>query len=434
MKLSRRSFLRTTTAVAAALAVPGVSLARPPRRRLRADKLRIGVIGTANQAGWNISQLGSEQIVALCDVDANYLEQAAAAIPDVKKFRDFREMLSSPLDLDAVLVATPDHIHAPASAMALRAGKHVYCEKPLTHTVSEARLLTELAREKKVRTQMGIQIHAEPNYRRVVELVRSGAIGAVKEVHVWVGRSWGGGAYGAAAQVPSHLDWNLWQGPAPEHEYCEGIHPGNWRRYWNYGTGTLGDMACHHMDLAFWAMELQHPTSVHAEGPAVDAVGTPEWLTVRYEHPARAGRAACSLTWYDGGKHAPVLEPLKNADGTPVQWGDGTLFVGETGKILADYGQHRLFREDKAVEFTAPARTIPNSIGHHAEWFKAIREGTPTTCGFDYAGPLTEAVLLGNVAYRTGKKLEWDAAKMRAVGVPEAAKLITHAYRAGWTL
>lgn len=428
---TRRTFLLTTSAAAAAATLPRVSFAR---RRLRPDKLRIGVVGTANQAGWNISQLGSEQIVALCDVDSNYLDAAAAKVQGVKKFRDFREMLAAPLDLDAVLIAAPDHIHAPATAMALRAGKPVYCEKPLAHTVEEARIVAGLAREKKLATQMGTQIHAGDNYRRVVELVRSGIIGHVKEAHVWVGKSWGGGSYGPAKEPPTTLDWELWLGPAPEHAFSEGIHPGNWRRFWSYGTGTLGDMACHHMDLSFWALDLRHPTSIHAEGPPVDAVGTPEWLVVHYEHPAKGDRPGVKLTWYDGGKHAELLKPFKNKDGTPLQWGDGTLFVGENGMILADYDNHVLIRDNKVTDFTPPPATIPNSIGHHAEWFAAIRAGSPTTCNFEYSGALSEAVLLGNVSYRTGKKIEWDAANLRATNAPEAEKLIRHSYRSGWVL
>lgn len=427
--LSRRTFLQATAATAVAASLPRFALARR-----RADKLRIGVVGTANQAGWNISQLGGEQIVALCDVDANYLEAAASKVQGVKTFRDFREMLSAPLDLDAVLVACPDHVHAPAAAMALRAGKPVYCEKPLAHTVSEVRTLSALAREKKVATQMGTQIHAEGNYRRVVELVRSGAIGRVREVHTWVGRSWGGGRYSESKPAPAHLDWDLWLGPAPAHDYCDGIHPGNWRRFWPYGTGTLGDMACHHMDLPFWALDLGQPSTIEAEGPPVDAVGTPSWLVVRYEHPATPAREAVKLTWYDGGKHASLLKPLKNKDGSPLQWGDGNLFVGDDGMIIADYGSHLLLRDNQAVDFTAPARSIPDSIGHHAEWFNAIRTGAPTTCNFAYAGNLTESVLLGNVAYRLGKKIEWNAGMMKATNAPEAEALLRHQYRAGWTL
>lgn len=430
--ISRRRFIELGAAATVAM-----SIARPTwagRGVRRPDKLRIAVVGTQNQAGWNLSQIESEQIVAICDVDSAFLEQAGVKYPDAKRFRDFREMLASSLDLDAVLVAAPDHIHAPAAAMALRSGKHVYCEKPLAHTVEEARVLATLAREKKLATQMGTQIHAEPNYRRVVELVRSGVIGKVSEVHVWCGKSWSAGKYGEPKPAPANLDWNLWLGPAPEHAYSDEIHPANWRKFWAYGTGTLGDMACHHMDLAHWAMELGHPTTVHSEGPPVDAIGTPAWLIVRYEHPAKGDRQALTLTWYDGGKRPDALGKIKDKEGKPLSWGDGNLFVGEKGMIIADYGSHRLIRDGIEVEFTPPAPSIPDSIGHHKEWIAACKTGSPTTCNFEYSGRLSEAVLLGNVSYRIGKKIEWDAAGLRAVNAPEAAAHIMHAYRQGWIL
>ncbi len=428
--ITRRTFLQASGCAAASLALAPRSLAR----LRRPDKLRIAVVGTANQAGWNIDQIAGEQIVALCDVDSNYLDAAAARFPGARKFRDCREMLAAPLDVDAVLVAAPDHIHAPAAAMALRQGKHVYCEKPLAHSVEEIRTLSKLAAEKHLATQMGTQIHAEPNYRRVVELVRSGAIGTVQEVHVWCGKRWSAGRYGEAKPAPTNLDWNLWLGPAPEHDYCDGIHPGNWRRFWAYGTGTLGDMACHHMDLAYWALDLGAPASVHAEGPAVDPIGTPASLTVRYEHPAKGDRPAVSLTWHDGDKRPPQLARLKNKDGSPLTWGDGNLFVGQSGMIIADYGQHRLLRDEVAVDFTPPKPTIPDSIGHHKEWFQAIRTGSPTTCNFAYSGTLSESVLLGNVSFRAGKKLEWDAAAMRCPNAPEADQFLKYQHREGWKL
>ena len=416
-------------------AAAAVTIGRPSWARVcRADKLRIAVVGTANQAGWNLSQIEQEQIVAICDVDANYLEQAGAKYKEAKRFRDFREMIGAPLDIDAVLVAAPDHIHAPAAAMALRVGKHVYCEKPLAHTVEEVRVLAKLAAEKKLVTQMGTQIHAEPNYRRVVELVRSGIIGKIREVHVWCGKSWAAGRYTDGKEVPAHLDWNLWLGPAPEHAYSDGIHPGNWRKFWAYGTGTLGDMACHHMDLPHWALELDHPATVEAEGPTVDAIGTPAWLIVRYEHPAKGDRPAVKLTWWDGGKRPEVLVKVKNADGTPLAWGDGNLFVGETGMIIADYGAHKLIRDGVVADFTPPKPTIPDSIGHHKEWIAACKTGSPTTCNFAYSGALSEAVLLGNVAYRVGKKFQWDAAALKAVNAREADTFIRHQYRSGWVL
>lgn len=426
--ISRRDFVKSSALAAAALTLP------PAHRAAARDKLRIAVVGTANQAGWNISQIAGEDIVALCDVDSNYLDKAAEKHPSAKKFRDFREMIASSLDFDAVLVATPDHIHAPAAALALRQGKHVYCEKPLAHCVEEVRTLSTLAGGKKRATQMGIQIHAGGNYRRVVELIRSGAIGAIREAHVWCGKGWSNGKYKEATRPPANLDWNLWLGPAPEHPFSEGIHPANWRRFWVYGSGTLGDMACHHMDLPFWALDLRYPATVHAEGPAVDAIGAPEWLIVRYEFPEEGRRPPLQVTWYDGGKRPKPLASLKDRNGAPLEWGDGNLFVGEGGMILADYDRHLLLRDGKVVDFTPPPATIPDSIGHHAEWIAACKTGSPTTCNFDYTGRLTEAVLLGVVAFRTGKKLTWNHAALRATNSPEADKFIRHEYRKGWSL
>ncbi len=426
-RITRRVFLGAAAGAGIALTFGRRAFARRP------DKLRIAVVGTANQASWNISQLGSEHIAAICDVDARYLGAAAARFPGARRFRDFREMLTADLDLDAVLVAAPDHIHGPASALALRRGLHVYCEKPLTHTVEESRVLARLAAEKNLATQMGTQIHAGSNYRRVVELVRSGAIGAVREAHVWCGKSWSNGRYGEPKDPPAHLDWNLWLGPAAERPYSDGLHPGSWRSFWAYGTGTLGDMACHYLDLAHWALDPGAVTAVEAEGPEVHDVGTPAWMIVRWEH-AGSGGVPTRINWYDGGRRPEILKSLTNADGSALSWGDGQLFVGEDGMVISDYGNHKLLREGRVVDFEAPERSIPESIGHHAEWFAACRAGSPTTCNFAYSGALTEAVLLGNVAYRVGKRLEWDAANLRATNAPEAAGLVRHEYRDGWTL
>ncbi|MEI6538859.1 MAG: Gfo/Idh/MocA family oxidoreductase, partial [Planctomycetota bacterium] len=339
-----------------------------------------------------------------------------------------REMIEAEGDkIDAVVIGTADHHHAPASIRAIRAGKHVYCEKPLTHTVFEARLIAKAAAEKGVATQLGTQIHAENNYRRVVEIIRAGVIGDVTEAHVWVGKGWGGGDRPAKGDpVPANLNWNLWLGPAPERPYANGIyHPANWRRWWDFGQGTLGDMACHYMDLPFWALDLRHPTRCEAEGPPVHAETCPLGLIVKYDFPARGTMPACKLTWYDGD-----LIPQKiNGQAVPA---NGVMFVGTDGMMFADYGKYKLFPGDKFNDFKPPAESIPNSIGHHAEWIKACKDGSPTTCNFDYSGALTETVLLGNVAYRLGKALDWDAEKLVVTNVPEAAKLINKPYRAGW--
>ncbi len=426
--LKRRDFLRITTAGAGLLAT-GVWSERAAAEPTSPNaKLNIACIGTANRATANINGAAGENIAALCDVDRNYLDRAKQRFPDARTYADYREMFDQEGDrIDAVIVSTTDHHHAPASLPAIRAGKHVYCEKPLTHTVHESRLLAEATAEHGVATQMGIQIHAGENYRRVVEVIQAGTLGDVTEAHVWVGKHWGGGERPEGGQdPPESLSWDLWLGPAPERPFWPGrYHPGQWRRWWDFGQGTLGDMACHYMDLPFWALNLRHPVTCEAEGPEVHPETCPVGLIVRYEFPARDGMPPVKFTWYDG-----QLTPREVA-GERVP-GNGVMFVGTEGHMFADYNSYRLFPREKFADFQPPEPTIPRSIGHYAEWLKACRDGSPTTCNFDYSGALTEAVLLGNVAYRLGRKLEWDAASLRATNCPEADALIRKDYRAGW--
>lgn len=424
---TRRQFLaRTAMAGAGTLLATSASAARTYQAN---ERLRIGIIGAANRAQANIDGVAGEDIVALCDVDETYLAAAAKRFPRAATYADFRRLLDRE-KLDAVVISTTDHTHAPAAAGALRRGLHVYCEKPLTHTVDEARVLEGLARGHGAATQMGTQIHAESNYRRVVELVRADAIGPVREVHVWVGGGDSGGERPTdTPPVPITMNWDLWLGPAPVRPYSPVYAPHQWRGWWDFGSGTLGDMACHHMDLPYWALRLAQPLTVEAEGPPVHPESCPTWLIVRYEYPRREELPPVKLTWYNGGRRPPQF-----AEGLLPTWGNGTLFVGEKGMLLADYGRHVLLPEDRYRDFTAPQPTIPESIGHYAEWIRACKTGSPTTCGFGYSGVLTEAVLLGNVAYRTGQKLAWDPRDLRARGCPEADRYLRHAYRAGWEL
>jgi len=392
------------------------------------EKLNMGCVGTANRAAADINGVVSENIVALCDVDKNYLDRAKTKFPDARTYADYREMIDKEADkIDAVTVGTADHNHAPASIRAIRTGKHVYCEKPLTHTVHESRVVAEAAKKHGVATQLGTQIHAGENYRRVVEVIQSGAIGDVTEVHVWVGKAWGGGERPEGGQEPpATLDWDLWLGPAPVRPYWPGIyHPAQWRRWWDFGQGTLGDMACHYMDLPFWALKLRHPVSCEAEGPEVHPETCPMGLTVHYEFPERDGLPPVRFTWSDGNRIP------KEVAGERVP-GSGVMFIGSEGKMFANYGSYRLFPTEKFAGFKPPEPSIPPSIGHHAEWVRACKDGSPTTCNFDYSGALTEAVLLGNVAYRTGEKLVWDAKNLKATNCPAADKYISKEYRAGW--
>lgn len=433
---SRRQFLKTTVAAGGALAwgvhswPSGVALAQSPN-----EKLSVASIGVSNRAGANLEGVSSENIVALCDIDEQFLSQAGEKFKQARRYEDFRVLLDKEAkNLDAVVVSTPDHTHAPAAAAALRLGKHVYCEKPLAHTVYEARKLAELAKENKCVTQMGTQIHAGENYRQVVELIRAGAIGPVREAHVWVNVNYSGAKFTTGAPAPSHVNWDLWLGPAKERPYSEGVHPFNWRRFWDYGTGGLGDFGCHYMDLVHWALDLRHPTSCRADGPEVDAVSTPAWCIVNYEYPARGDQPPMRLNWYDGGKKPEILETLKRADGSRVDWGSGQLFIGDKGMIISDYGRHLLLPEDRFTDYQRPEPSIPRSIGHHQEWINACKTGGATTCNFDYSGALTEAVLLGTVAYRSGQALEWDAKNLKATNAPDAERFVHKEYRKGWTL
>jgi predicted dehydrogenase len=435
-RLSRRSFLHTTAAAGAVLSAG--TLFADDKKPPASERLQVGVIGVTGQGGGDMNQVVSAgaEVAALCDVDERRAGPVRERFPRAKFYTDFRHLVEHK-GLDAVLVGTPDHIHAPATLAALRNGLHVFCEKPLTHTVHEARLVAQTAARQKRVTQMGTQIHAGSNYRRVVELIQSGAIGPVKEVHVWVGTSWGGGERPKGSEpIPEGFHWDLWLGPAPERPFYHGAalgekgiyHPFNWRKWWDFGGGSLADMACHHMDLPFWALGLRHPTKVSAEGPPPHPETAPVWLTVRYEFPARGEQPPVTLTWYDGGKKPPLLAEMK----LPA-WGAGNLFIGSKGMLLADYGKHKLLPEKDYKDFIPPPRTIPESIGHYKEWVEACKNGGPTTCSFDYAGALTEAVLLGNVSYRLGKPFTWDARAFKA-SEPDAERFLRKEYRKPWTL
>ena len=431
--LSRRRFLKRTGQ--AAVGVKLLSYAGPAWAISPNEKLNIGMIGTANQARYDLNNVASENIVALCDVDENLLNAAGEKFPSAKKFADFRDVLARK-DIDAVVIGTPDHTHAVITAAALHSGRHTYCEKPLARTISEVRMVTELARRKGLATQIGTQIHGGNNYRRVVELVQSGAIGDIKEVHVWVGGGFGGKTRPTATPpVPKNLNYDLWLGPVEYRPFSPEYLPFIWRNWWAFGGGTLADLGCHHVDLSHWALGLRAPEKVRVvDGPTPDPECPPTWLIVEYEY-ARPKMAAgnptdpIKLTWYHGDKR-----PHHFAEGLLPKWGNGTLFVGAKGMLLADYDKHALLPEKDFTGFKAPTPFIANSIGHHKEWIEACKGRGKTLCGFDYSGPLTEAVLLGNVAFRTGKALEWDSKRMRASNAASAQTYIQHIYRKGWAI
>lgn len=435
--ISRRDMLRTAAVAAGVWTTHGsfrAAYSRSPN-----EKLNIAAIGVGGRGADNVNGVAHENIVALCDVDAQRAGATFESYPRARRYVDFRRMLDElHREIDAVVIGTPDHTHACAGVMAMKMDKHCYCEKPLTHSVYEARLMATVAREHGLVTQMGTQIHAGDNYRRVVELVQSGAIGSVAEVHVWLGANFDGPARptdmsqpDAPADtplVPEGLDWDLWLGPAPDRPYHPAYVPFHWRSWWAFANGQLGDFFCHYCDLAFWALDLKHPTTVEAHGP-VHPESAARWTIARQEYPARGDQPPVTLHWYNGGPYPAWIRERQ----IPL-WGSAVLFLGDRGMLIADYGNHQLLPAAQYEGFQRPDPFIPNSIGHHREWTEACKTGGPTTCNFGYSGALTEAALLCNVALRTGTKLEWDAANLRATNCPQADPLIRREYRGGWTL
>ncbi|MFO7692368.1 MAG: Gfo/Idh/MocA family oxidoreductase [Vicinamibacterales bacterium] len=441
---TRRRFITSAGAVAAATWAAGPAILRAQS----GDKLRLAVIGCGGQGRANLKRLAGEHIAALCDVDRNALDQAAAQYPGARKEVDFRRLFDRPTDFDAVVVSTTEHTHAFATLPALQLKKHVYCEKPLAYNVHQTRIIREAAEKAGVATQMGTQIHASDNYRRVVEHIQSGTIGKVTECHVWVARAWGWHASEADATaakdivfvqdrpavvdpVPANIAWDLWLGPAPARPYSNVYLPGpKWYRWWDFGNGTMSDLGSHWIDLPFWALKLHAPATIEASGPPVHPQIAPASMQARYEYAAAGDQPALTLTWYQG---ANKPEPWKKGD--VPQWPSGVLFVGDKGMLISDYSKYMLLVPgDKFAEMARPRVSIPKSVGHHQEWVDACKTGSPTTCPFSYAGWLTEANHLGNVAYRVGKKLEWDAVNMRATNAPDAEPFLTRAHTPGWKL
>ena len=435
--LTRRRFLRNAALAGSGLII--LSDSRSVRGTPANSKLNIAGIGVGGRGAADIEGVAGENLIALCDVDHKHATATFEKFPAAKRYTDFRKMLEEIHDeIDAVVIGTPDHTHAAPGVMAMKLGKHCYCEKPLTHSVYEARVMANVARENKLVTQMGTQIHAGNNYRRVVELVQTGAIGSVDEVHVWLGANFEGPAKPTNMSqpnaptdrppVPEGLDWDLWLGPAPYRPYSPAYAPFQWRYWWNFANGQLGDFFCHYCDLAFWALKLRHPTTVEAEGP-VHPESAAKWTIAKQQYPARGELPAVTLTWYNGGGY-PAFVKERNI---PL-WGSAVLFIGSKGMLIADYNKHQLLPEAKFVDFQRPDPFIPDSIGHHREWIEACKTGGPTTCNFDYSGALTEAALLCNVALRTGEKLTWDAKNLKAVGCAQADAFLRRPYRQGWTL
>lgn len=443
--LTRRRFLAQTAGLgAAALGAPAILRSAAPNERLN-----LAFIGVGGRGGSNLREMtasGRDNVVAVCDVNMQTLGKAAEKFPGAQKYTDFRKLYDEARDIDAVVVSTTEHTHAFATLPALQLLKPVYCEKPLTHNVKEARLIMQAAEKAKVATQMGTQIHGMPNYRRVVELIQSGAIGKVTEAHVWVNRAWGLQSQEDAkknndivfvterpkeAQTPpAHIDWELWIGPAPYRPYHDVYLPGpRWYRWWDFGNGTMSDLGSHWVDLPFWALKLDAPLTIAAAGPAPHPEIAPASMSAIYEYGSRGDMPACKVAWYQG-SHKPEIW---KAGGIP-QWNDGVLFVGDKGLLLSNYGKHVLLPEEKFKDFKRPAPFIPDSPGQHQEWLNACKTGSATGSPFSYASLLTEANHLGNVAFRAGKKLLWDSAHLRATNCPEADQFLGREPRKGWSL
>lgn len=425
-RFNRRSLLKRTGCAAAGLLVFRNS--RSVRAYDANDKLNIAIIGAGGRGAQNLNDVSSQNIVALCDVDRRRAAESFQKYPQAAQYADFRRLLDEKEGhIDAVVVSTTNHVHAPASLMAIRMDKHCYCEKPLAHSVHEARVLARAAAEHKVATQMGTQIHATDNYRRIVELLRADAIGPVRACHLWLP---GGGGAGERPTdqppVPPELDWDLWLGPAPQRPYHPCYVPHDWHYWWDFGGGALGNMGCHYVDLAFWALELRHPLTIEASGPPPHRDSTPASQHVSWEFPARGAAPPVTLTWTHGETAPAVFREQKLPDWA---WG---AFVGDRGLLLVNYARHMLWPAASFADYTAPAPSIPTSIGHHQEWINACKTGAATSCNFDYSGAVTETVLLGNVAYRAGQKLEWDAANLKVTNCAPANEYLQRTYRAGW--
>lgn len=403
------------------------------------EKLQVACIGV-NGMGWaDLSSVGSHakvQFVGFCDIDDSRFEQADKGFPNVPHFHDYREMLQKLGDtVDAVIVSTPDHMHAPAAMMAMGMGKHVYCQKPLTHTVWEARQMTRLAMKKNLTTQMGNQIHSNAEYRRGVRLIHDGAIGKVKEVHSWVGVQ--GRQYcnrtdrPAAAEVPAGVHWDLWIGSAQMRPFAPDVyHPFKWRDWQDFGSGALGDFGCHILDPVFGALEIKSPTSITATNDGTTKEVWPGPETVTFEFPGTKRTAGpIKVIWRDGGLKPPV-ELAQMPEGKELP-GAGSLFIGEEGVMLLPHvGFPVLFPETKFKDYKIPE--IPGT-SHWHDWVDACVENKKTTDGFDYAGPLTETVQLGNVAARVpGVSLQWDAAALKITNHADANKLLKKEYRTGF--
>jgi len=443
--ISRRQFMGGAAAVMAFTIVPSHVLAQPP-----SEKLNIAGVGIGGMGQNNIRACESENIVALCDVDQKYAAPVFKRYPKARKWTDFRKMFDEQKEIDAVVVATPDHLHTVVAMTAMRRGKHVYVQKPLTRTVWEARMLTEAARKYKVKTQMGNQGHSSEEVRLICEWIQDGAIGDVREVHCWTNRPvWPQGIDRPTdtPSVPDTLDWDLWIGPSPMRPYNPAYLPFNWRAWIDFGAGALGDMGCHVMDAAFWSLKLKYPVSVQAcHSYDVQKMWTrvnnketyPRSEVVHYHFPAREGMPPVKLHWYDGGILPERPDDLEPGRKIPES---GTIFVGDKGKLMCGtYSENpRIFPESKMQAYKRPPKKLRRVEGgpggHEKDWINACKGGPAASSNFDYSGPFTETVVMGNLAVlNPDKVLEWDGENMRMTNDETANSYVRPKYRDGWTL
>ncbi len=440
---TRRTFLYTAGVAAGALSLS-------PRRAFGAatapgGKLNIAGVGVGGMGASNLANLASENIVALCDVDLNHAAGTLKKYPDAKVYTDYREMLDKQKDIEAVLIATPDHTHAVIAMAAMRAGKHVYCQKPLTHDVYEARMLAQAAKTCKVATQMGIQGHSMEGHRLICEWVWAGVIGEIREVDAWCSLSyypWGHAGWSSqwgerpkeTPPVPAGLNWDTWIGPAPMRPYHRAYHPSTWRCFWDFGCGMMGDRGAHTLDAVFAALKLAPPTSIEATSCGNTAEVHPLSAIVTFQIPARAGLPPLKLTWYEGTR-PPRPADLEDERQVPAE---GGMFIkGTRGTIMAGvYGESpRIIPEARMKEAQLPEKTLARVKGsHEQDWVRACKTGEPAGADFAYSGPLTELCLLGNVAKRVDKRILWDAENLRVTNNEDANRFVRTAYREGWTL
>jgi predicted dehydrogenase len=449
--LTRREFIGRSAATAAGFMIIPRHVLGGTGYKAPSDTLNIGCIGVGGKGSSDIRSVSTENIVALCDVDGRQMADFLASehnTPEQKamyekanKYKDFRVLLDKEKNLDAVTVTTPDHTHAVIALNAIRRGKHVFVQKPLTHTIKEARHLAQAAKEAGIISQMGNQGHAGEGGRLINEWIWDGAIGDIREVLCWTNRPiWPQGieAPKETPAVPDELEWDIWLGPAPYRPYHPAYHPFSWRGWWDFGTGALGDMGAHILDHPFWALKLGHPKYVQASSTQFTEDSYPVAEVVTYDFPARGKMPPVRLKWYDGGVMPPRPEELE--DGRMMgDSGGGGLFVGDKGKLMySTYGRNpRIIPESKMREYQRPEKTIPRSPGIHEEWVEAIKKGTKSTSDFSYSGTLTEVMLLGNVAVATKEhntKLEWDSENMEFKNLPEANEFLHMEYREGWSL